>query len=285
MEAGDALPLKQEIESLRKADDGHPLLPVALVGSEAKEMYSFDIFTVLCDLHLARPADQSDGEPQAYVKSKSKGERDAGQKDKRKPPNQIKDKESGKVYVMKNRPSVIISITGDAQDLPDDDELTRGVDDLMSFCPNEQGFEEWAKLSREAASRAILSNFMLSQDAIDEKLKAFAESSNDRLKRTDGMKCLQISFLLQERIKALNELFKEKKEENENFQKNFEYPSVRDMMLNVEKPIDQQFKSLKDDFDFLKKKNTNKKGTSGEFSNSNSKVEPVASGKRLSKAR
>ena len=263
METGGALPLKQEIESLGKADDGHPLLPVALVGSETKEMHSLDIFTVLCDLHLARPADQSDGEPQAYVNSKSKGERDAGQKDKRKPPNQIKDKESGKVYVMKNRPSVIISTTGDAQDLPDDDELTRGVDDLMSFCGNEQqGLEKWVKLSREAASRAILSNFMLKQDAID-----------------------KISFLLRERIKALNELFKEKKEENENFQKNFEYPSVRDMMLNVEKPIDQQFKSLKDGFDFLNKTHTNKKGTSGDLSNSDSQVEPVASAKRLSKAR
>lgn len=272
---GDALPLKQEIESLGKADEGHPLLPVALVGSETKEMHSLDIFTVLCDLHLARPADQTDGAPEAYVKSKSKGERDAGQKDKRKPPNQVKDKESGKVYLMKNRPSVIISITGDAQDLPDDDELTRGVDDLMSFCRNEQGLEEWVKLSREAASRAILSNFMLKQDAIDKKLDAFAQSLNDRLKRTNGMKCLQISFLLQERMKALNEQFKEEKEENENVKINFAYPSVRDMMLNVEKPIDQQLKSLKDGFDFL-----NLKGTRGDL-----KVEPVACGKRLSKAR
>ena len=260
METGDAQRLKQEIEGLGNRDGGLPL-PVALVGSETKEMHSLDIFNVLCDLHLARPADKPDGEPEAHVKSKSKG-----QKDERNPPNQIKDKESGKVYVMDNRPSVIISITGDAQDLPDDDELTRGVDDLVTFCRDEQGLQDWVKLSRENASRAILSNFLLKNDAIDSALRAFAQSSSDQLKRTDGKKCLQISFLLQERIKALNKGHTN----NAYVNTNFAYPSFRDMLLNIEKTIDDQLKSL----------------NSFDFPNSfNSKSEPIACGKRLSKAR
>jgi hypothetical protein len=263
-----AASLKDEIEGLRSSQkNGYLPLPVAIVGSQER---SLDIFEVLSDLKLARTLNKD--EVEARSKSKTKGERTGDVQDKRKPENQIKDKESGKIYVVDSRPSVVISITGDAQDLPDDHDLNLCVDDITSFCESREELSQKLTLNREAASRALLANCVYKPDVIDKAIAAAAAADrnkeagqtswDEKFNRAKSSKCLQISLLIQQRILELRESFKD----DPIFQDHFAYPSVRDVMLNVAKGIKEQYEFLEKHIDVLKR-------------------EPIASGKRLSKAR
>jgi hypothetical protein len=206
--------------------------PVALVGSSQKRHQSLDIFKVLAELDLAQLVPRPELE-QSKTKDKEKA--------KFKDPNQFKDKESGERYIVGNRPSVIISITGDAADLPEDEDLARGVEDFLEFCKREQGLHACFKLSREDAYSAFLSNNMCRDNEINEEVLKFSGAQSDAdyvNKYKSGSKCLQISLLLQKRVLELNSSFKDKNSEHfKNFEYHFRFPSVRDMLLNVKASI------------------------------------------------
>jgi hypothetical protein len=196
---------------------------------------------VLAELDLAQLVPRPELE-QSKTKDKEKV--------KFKDPNQFKDKESGERYIVGNRPSVIISITGDAADLPEDEHLARGVEDFLEFCKREQGLHACFKLSREDAYSAFLSNNMCRDNEINEEVLKFSGAQSDAdyvNKYKSGSKCLQISLLLQKRVIELNSSFKDKNSEHfKNFEYHFRFPSVRDMLLNVKASIDKQLDSLKD---------------------------------------
>ena len=249
--SGDVV--KDRIHSIQK---DRPF-PVALVGSSQKRHQSLDIFKVLAELDLAQlvPRPELD-----QPKTKDK------EKDKSKHPNQFKDKESGETYIIASRPSVIISITGDAGDLPDDDDLAHGVEDFLKFCKEDQDLHACFKLSREDAYSAFLANNIYKDDDINKEVtEVLKDDQSDfhRLKQqsdadyankylrlpnlTSGSKCLQISLLLQMRIHQLKSAFKDKESDNfKNFEYHFRFPSVRDMLLNVKEGIDKQLNCLKE---------------------------------------
>jgi hypothetical protein len=238
-------------------------LPVALVGSSSRNM-SLDIFSVLKDLKLAEPIDPPLKEP--HDKSKPKDT------EKVKPPNQFKDKESGKTYLVHNRPSVIISITGDAQDLPDDHELNEGLNDLLEFFKNDKDKDDKdkeLKLSREDATRAILSNF---------SAKFQCEGGRS--------KCLETSHRLKLRIESLRKNFSES---SQFIKDNFQFPSFRDMILNVTEDKDEAaLKTFLSDLKVDKRFNFSvhhhaRRGSS--VVDAQHKPEPTTGSKRLSKAR
>ena len=248
--------LKKEIEGLRpRHQNGDPALPVALVG---REKSSFDIFHVLQELKLARPLTPTEEEK---LKTKPKNPEEKSDK---KSLNRIKDKDSGKSYVVDNKPSIIISVTGDAPDLPEDHDLTLGVDNLINFFQENQkdkanALQKWVILGRESACRAFLHNFVHNDESLE---KAWKEGFGEK----PDNKCLKISYLLQKRIRELSDEFKD----DLKFRKKlFEYPSVRDVMLDVTKTI-------KDAVEFVTTQLKFDKGVD---------CEPSACGKRMSKAR
>ncbi len=255
--------LKKEIEGLRpRHQNGDSALPVALVG---REKSSFDIFHVLQELKLARPLTPTEEEKLKEEKLKTKPKNPEEKSDK-KSLNRIKDKDSGKSYVVDNKPSIIISVTGDAQDLPEDHDLTLGVDSLINFFQKNQkdkanALQEWVILDRESACRAFLHNFVLNDETLE---KAWIKEGFGEKKEAN--KCMKISYLLQKRIRELSDEFKD----DLKFRKKlFEYPSVRDVMLDVTKTINDAVEFVTTQFGL-------DKGVG---------CEPNACGKRMSKKR
>jgi hypothetical protein len=248
-------------------------LPVALVGSSSSRNRSLDIFSVLSDLKLATEhIEPAEKEPRDKSKPKDT--------EKVKPPNQFKDKESSKTYVVNNRPSVIISITGDAQDLPEDHELHDGIEELLQFCHNipestDKLHSCFRLMSREDANRAILLNHM----------------SNMKFEGGPS-KCIQISRLLRKRIEDLKETFVEKNgdKNRELLIKNFKYPSFRDKILSLNAKIGDLMAELKPEkklFNFPAHVHTarGKVVDGGTQQHTQLRPEPTTGSKRLSKAR
>jgi hypothetical protein len=247
--------------------------PVAFVGSDKEKL---KIFNVLTELNLARlvgpiPARGSKEEKEAKAKAK-----DGIQT------NLFKDEATNNVYVVADKPSAIISITGDAVDLPEDHELEEAVASLTNIC-RQQNLNKFV-LSSEAAHRAILANYVCREDQIK---KIYDSDEHKELKvelrlEDTQFKSMQIAHLLVIRIRKLCQNANAGIKENiDSLSKCFKYPSVRDVLLDVTKPLEEIIKKLwSDDFDFLELK-----GLTASNSASNREVEPISCGKRLSKSR
>ncbi len=194
--------------------------------------------------------------------------------------NQIKDEENGVVYEVDNKPSVIISITGDAYDLPEDRELEEAVTSLMTFCSKLECSS--FLLSVEAAHRAILANYVFREEQIKKAYDELSENQKSNFKEIADRKTMRISHLLQIRIRELAENYN-----TGAASKLFKYPSARDVLLDITKT----FLNLDDDKNTLSmlakvfnlpavKTDFNK-----EFKLPESEPEPISCGKRLSKSR
>jgi hypothetical protein len=165
--------------------------PVAFVGSDVDKLH---IFNVLTELKLARLIGP-------IPDHGSKEYKEAKAKDKEGPnPNLFKDKATKSVYEVDNRPSVIISITGDAADLPEDHELEEAVTSLVDFCQKEK-LNKFV-LSSEAAHRAILANYVYREEQIT-KNYIDLEEHKAKLESFKKVKSMQISYLLEIRIREL----------------------------------------------------------------------------------
>jgi hypothetical protein len=141
--------LKKEIDDQSQSQGRQ--LSVALVGSKRDFGKSVNIFHVLEKLNLASPCVPSDdGKSQDAAAVPAGAAKDQGKKVET--VNLVEDKESGLKYLVDPLPSVIISITGDAQDMPEDDEFVEAVDYLVKNLRDSGGK---LILNRVAASRAI----------------------------------------------------------------------------------------------------------------------------------
>jgi hypothetical protein len=278
----------QEVqEEIRKAAQSkNPDLSVAFVGEETDFV---DVFHVLKQLKLAENFhDEASKDAGAAKKDKDKElKKDKDKELKTANPNVVKDKKTGQKYLVDPLPSVIISVTGDAQDMPEDHEFIASVDDLMKFMEENGGV---LKLNREAASRAISMMTANKKEKIQEKIDELVvkmgtavEVQARRAKATAAKSstsmCMQISLLIQERIRELQSnqdpkytKFQDSKKHDHTFSDAFrDYPSARDVMLNVVEGIDKQFDSLKT-YCFT-------------ADDRKERDDPVVTGKRLSKAR
>jgi hypothetical protein len=237
-------------EILKDAQSKNPDLSVALVGEETDFV---DIFHVLKQLKLAENFhDDASKDAGAAKKDKDKELKTAN-------PNLVKDKKTGQKYLVNPMPSVIISVTGDAQDMPEDHEFIASVDDLMKYMEIHEGC---FKLNREAASRAI--SMMTAnkkeriQQKIDEMVQKMGTSVVEQARKdkataaNSSSMCMQISLLIQERIRYLESTynrdatFKDSKKQDHPFSDAFrDYPSARDVMLNVVENENRMFDSLK----------------------------------------
>jgi hypothetical protein len=251
--------------------------PVAFVGSDVDKLH---IFKVLTELKLARLIGPiPDHGSKEYKDAKAKDKEGLN-------PNLFKDKATKSVYEVDNRPSVIISITGDAADLPEDHELEEAVTSLTLFC-REKEFETFV-LSSEAAHRAILANYVYREEQITKNYINLEEH-----KKKD--KSMLISYLLEIRIQELEDRIIVKGEIRPKIQdeispkiqllsKCFKYASVRDVLLDISKKLEENVsRLLSGDFDFPELKVAAQPNSA-----SDRKVyisEPISSGKRLSKSR
>ena len=200
--------------------------------------------------------------------------------DKIKPVNMIIDKNSGLKYLVDPLPSVVISITGDAQDMPEDDDFIAAVEDLVEKVKGGS-----LELNREAASRAISNMTAYGKNSIEKaaevvivdkeqpQVKAFLE--REKAAGSRSSMCMQISLLLQLRMQKLEAM----KDSPCTDSKQMTYtlgvifkddPSVRDVMLNVFKETQALFKDLAECW-FSEHAGT-------------TKVKPVVTSKRLPKA-
>lgn len=263
---GDALELQKTFQK-----EGYP---VAFVGSDVDKL---KIFNVLTELKLARrvgpiPDRGSKEEKEAKAKAKDK---DGIQ------PNLFKDEATNYVYEVADKPSAIISITGDAADMPEDHELEEAVASLTKICRQEKEKLNKFVLSSEAAHRAILANYVYREDQIK---KNYASDEHKELRevleRFTKVKSMQISHLLGIRIRELGENANAGiKEKIDSLSKCFKYASVRDVLLDITKTLEENIKSLwSGDFDFPELKVVTE-------SNSTYIPEPISCGKRLSKSR
>jgi hypothetical protein len=267
-------------EILKDAQSKNPDLSVALVG-ENKDFV--DLFYVLKQLKLAENFQDE------VSKDTGAAKQDKDKKLKPANPNMVKDKKTGQKYLVDPMPSVIISVTGDAQDMPEDHEFIASVDDLMKYMGESRGI---FKLNREAASRAISMMTANKKDKISTAVEKIDKSDmeqawKDKAKaaRSSSM-CMQISLLLQVRMLELESMrdltFKDSKKRDYIFSEAFKnYPSARDVMLNVseddtkdekgnvEKAVQKLFKTL----------------NAYCFTADDDEGKPVVTGKRLSKAR
>jgi len=250
-------------EILKDAQSKNPDLSVALVG-ENKDFV--DLFYVLKQLKLAENFQDE------VSKDTGAAKQDKDKKLKPANPNMVKDKKTGQKYLVDPMPSVIISVTGDAQDMPEDHEFIASVDDLMKYMGESRGI---FKLNREAASRAISMMTANKKEKIQQKIDELGDRATDA--KSSSM-CLQISLLIQERIRALESkynkdaTFKDSDNCYHTFSDAFrDYPSARDVMLNVVEDKDKQIGSLKN-YCFT-------------ADDEEAKGKPVVTGKRLSKAR
>jgi hypothetical protein len=194
-------------------------------------------------------------------------------------PNQIKDEENGVVYEVDNRPSVIISITGDAADLPEDHELEEAVTSLVDFCRIKlEGHP--LLLSYDAAHRAILANCVKKEEQIKDLYATRNEKPNYEPKDTADSKCMRISHLLQIRIiDLIDKCVDVKKTEAI-----LKYPSARDVLLDISKKLEGENGAI-----FLIEKVFDLKNSefakNFDFLELKPEPEPISSGKRLSKSR
>jgi hypothetical protein len=159
-------------------------------------------------------------------------------------PNQIKDEENGVVYQVDNRPSVIISITGDALDLPEDRELEEAVTSLTKVC-REKELQTFV-LSSEVAHRAILANYVYREDQIT-KNYINVEEHKAKLESLKEVKSMLISYLLEIRIQELENRIKVQDEISPKIQllsKCFKYASVRDVLLDISKKLEENVSRL-----------------------------------------
>jgi hypothetical protein len=230
-------------------------LSVALVGNSNERERVQNIFHVLKELKLAKAFE----EERILVTLDDGNGKDTGSagavaavafKDKHhensKPVNPVKvHKKSGQKYLVELPPSVIISITGDAQDMLGDGEFFECVDDVVAQLKTlkDEG-RVTLELNREAASRAIFVITANSREAIRTKA---GKAGGGELKLP-----LQISKLLRERMEELdamkNETFEVSEDSNKKTYKLGDafknFPSVRDIMLDVFKDKNDQFKRL-----------------------------------------
>jgi hypothetical protein len=253
--SGDAKDLQKELEDKR---------PIAFVGKDEKKLH---IFNVLAELKLASLIDPIPAEEKKKNKAKDK---------EGLYPNRFKDEVTDSIYEVSNKPSVIISITGDAVDLPDDRELDQGVEDLMKLCEKIRNAETFP-FSNEDARRALLSNYIWKEEEIQTKLTELKQldtinKTRESEKFPVDSKIFRISYLLQVRIEDLhrNARFKE------TFLKNFKYPSVRDMLLNIHEDLTAQLNALEKNFECFFDSQSAKRDIV---------LEPIASAKRISKSR
>ncbi len=275
-QGGESAQLTGDAAGLKKALRIAQNYPVAFVGSgvETEKLHIFNVLKELglaLPLHPIHPAGTKEAEKQKAIDEEEKK------------PNTFKDKATEYVYKVDNKPSVIISITGDADELPDDHELEEGVASLRDFCLTQKQQCGIFLLSGDAAHRAILANYVHNDTKIDEAnvvhkedLESFLEQKKGAKKRS--MKGLKISYLIQKRIKELSTLHTSKATETESqFSKIadsacFKYPSVRDVLLDITQKTQyavSRLFSLK--FDFVLKPEA--------------EAEPLSSGKRLPKSR
>lgn len=256
----------------------YPDNPVAFVGSDVEKL---KIFNVLTELKLASrvgPIPDRGSKEEKEAKAKAK---DGLQT------NLFKDEATNSVYEVADQPSAIISITGDAVDLPEDHELENAVASLTKFC-RERTLNKFV-LSSEAAHRAILANYVYREGQIKE---IYDSHEHKELKLKLGLedakfKSMQISHLLGIRIQILNQYANDQnangwmKKNIGSLSKCFKYPSVRDVLLDITKTWMDSFKKLlSSDFDFPELQ-----GATEPNSASNREVEPISCGKRLSKSR
>ena len=245
--------------------------PVAFVGSDVDKLH---IFNVLEELKIARRIGLIPDQDKDEIK-----------------PNLFKDKATKSVYEVKDKPSVVISITGDAYDLPEDHELEEAVAFLTDFCRKEQ--RNNFVLSREAAHRAILANYVYREDHI-KKNYIHVEEHKAKLESFTRVKCMQIAYLLEIRIQELGGASTEEIKPKIQLLSNcFKYASVRDVLLDITKKLEDNVSRLWwGDFNFpeLKERELKetKRKTKSPWSASDREVyipEPISSGKRLSKSR
>jgi hypothetical protein len=261
----------------------NPDLSVVLVGKDTD--FNVDIFHVLKQLKLAQNFhDEVSKDAGAAKKDKDKELKTAN-------PNLVKDKKTGQQYLVDPLPSVIISVTGDAQDVPEDHEFIASVDDLMKYMGESRGV---LKLNREAASRAISMMTANRKEKISKAVEKIEQSDLEQAwkdkanaARKSSM-CMQISLLIQVRMLELeskrNETFKDSTKRDYTFSEAFKnYPSARDVMLNVseEDSEDKEGKVEKAVEKLLKTLNNYCFTADDE----EAKGKPVVTGKRLSKAR
>jgi hypothetical protein len=259
--------------------------PVAFIGSDVDKL---KIFNVLTELKLARRIG-----PIPTRGSKEEEEAKAQDKDGLNP-HQIKDEATGCVYEVDNRPSVIISITGDAYDLPEDHELEEAVTLLTAFC-REKKLNSFV-LSREAAHRAILANYVYREEHITENYIDVVEEHKAKLESLKKFKSMLISYLLEIRIQELENRFKVQDEISQLLSECFKYVSVRDVLLNITKKLEDNVDRLfSGDFKFRelelkvatqkKKRFLTQPKSSFDLDSDFYEPEPILSSKRLSKSR
>jgi hypothetical protein len=254
--------------------------PVAFVGSDVDKLH---IFNVLTELKLARRIGPiPDHGSKEYKEAKAKDKEGLN-------PNRIKDKATKSVYEVDDMPSVIISITGDAADLPEDHELEEAVASLTVFCRDKKRENKLKTfvLSSEVAHRAILANYVYREEQIT-KNYIDLEEHKAKLESFKEVKSMLISYLLEIRIRELesriNDVNDEMRPKIRLLSKCFKYASVRDVLLDISKKLEENVSRLwSGDFDFSELKEEAQPNSA-----SDRQVyipEPISSGKRLSKSR
>lgn len=273
MAQSDFIPKHGNAVELEKAfQEKYKGYPVAFVGSDVDKLH---IFNVLTELKLARLIGPiPDHGSKEYKEAKAKDKEGLN-------PNLFKDKATKFVYEVDDRPSVIISITGDAADLPEDHELEEAVTSLTLFC-RENNFKTFL-LSSEAAHRAILANYFYREEQIMKNV----EEHKAKLESLKKVKSMLISYLLEIRIQELESRIKVQDEISPKIQllsKCFKYASVRDVLLDISKKLEENVSRLwSDDFDFPELKVAAQPNSASD--RKDYIPEPISSGKRLSKSR
>ena len=245
--------VKKAIEEAQSDKSQGDRLSVALVGNSNERERVENIFQVLKELKLAKTFEEErihvtldDGNGKTTTGSVGAGAAVASKDkhhDNSKPVNPVKvHKKSGQKYLVELPPSVIISITGDAQDMLGDGEFFECVDDVVAQLKKlKVEGHVTLELNREAASRAVFVMTANPREAIKKK------AGGGELKLP-----LQISKLLQERMKELDKMKNNEFEVSEDSNKKTyklgdafkDFASVRDIMLDVFKDINDQFKRL-----------------------------------------
>jgi hypothetical protein len=293
---GDAKLLRDQLEIAPNP------CPFAFVGHEH---HNLNIFQVLKTLKLARIYTPDDRDLHTAIgeTAKQKKKKDEVQLIR------IEDEETGAIYELDKKPSVVISITGDAVNWIEDNLLNEGVDDLMQFCRKLVVSANKFSLSREAAHRAMLLNHNFSDDQLIQHYPSHKEAVSAIKK-----KALRISFLLKIRIEELSRFYDKQTDELQARVKNaaeknndaerdlqirskfsnlFKHPTIRDVLLNLTKSYDDarkeqlainselHFKEVPEVADLLKMLNNSKPIVDHESPASL----PVSSIKQISKSR
>jgi len=194
--------LKDKIES----ELGQDRSRVAIVG-ETDDFV--DMFHVLGEtgVKLAQPfgASNNPAVPKDSEEALGKAE----------PLNVVKDKKTGRKYVVDPMPSVVISITGDAQNMPEDQQLIEAVDVLLGKDEGVKDDPERAfKLEREDAMRAIAHMAAYGNDRVKQALDALKADHQQKWQKVKDKSrwlqvdegtslCMRVAMLLQARLDDL----------------------------------------------------------------------------------